>query len=385
MTILISCQSISKSFGAQPLFSDISMSFSSGERLGLIGPNGSGKSTLLKILAGFEQTDEGEISAKKGTKLVYLAQDDDLALEKTVEQTLLDVLADENIEDAEKYNRVQKWTTRAGFSDSDQIAGHLSGGWKKRLAILKAIILEPDLLFMDEPTNHLDLEGILWLEELLRKPDFAFIVVSHDRYFLENVTNRIIELNRRYPEGYLRVDGSYSDFIFHREAFLNNQIQLETVLANKLRRETEWLQRGPKARTTKARFRIEEAYRLRDEHSSVRRRNLHTKTVDIDFEATQRKTKKLLTAENISKTLNNRKLFEHLDLTLSPGKCLGLLGKNGTGKSTLINLLNGSLAPDEGEIRIVEGVKVIVFDQNREQLDQTESLKRALSPTGDSV
>ncbi len=385
MTLLVNCQSICKTFGAQELFSDISITFSSDERLGLVGPNGSGKSTLLKIIAGLETVDRGEISIKKDTRLVYLPQTERFEAGKTIEQVLLDELAGQDVEDVEKYQRIKRWIARAGFEQSDQLVETLSGGWQKRLSIISSLCKEPDLLLLDEPTNHLDMEGILWLEELLQKPDFAFVLVTHDRYFLENVTHRTVELNSIFPQGYLRVDGCYSEFLLFREAALNNQLQLETVLANKVRRETEWLQRGPKARTSKARFRIEEAYRLKSEHSSVRQRNQQTAQVGIQFESSGRKTKKLVMAKQITKKMGEKYVINQLDVTLSPNQCLGLLGNNGSGKSTLIHILAGNLEPDQGSIQKVDDLKLVLFDQTREQLDQNESLRESLSPTGDSV
>lgn len=385
MTLLVGCQSISKSFGAQRLFSKISISFFKDERLGLIGPNGAGKSTFLKILAGQIQVDEGELAVKKGVKLCYLPQDDRMESAKSVEQILSGALAQENLEDTERYNRIQKWISRSGIPNPEQKADTLSGGWRKRLAITALLIKEPALALLDEPTNHLDLEGILWLEELLQDPAIAFIIVSHDRYFLENVTTRTVELNRIFPDGFLKVDGPYSDFIYYREAFLHHQAKLEMVLSNKVRRENAWLQRGPKARTSKARFRIDEAYRLRDELSEVRSRNVPSKAVGIDFEASGRRTKKLFYAENIAKTLGGRKLFQNVNLTLTPGKCVGILGVNGSGKSTLINILAGQLPVDEGKIKPAEDVKIVLFDQKREQLNPEQTLHQALAPSGDSV
>ena len=361
------------------------MAFSQGNRVGLIGPNGSGKSTLLRILAGQVPVDDGELSKKRGVRISFMTQDGGLDLTKSVEQTLVDCLSTENIEDTERYSRVKRWMARADFTEPDQSVDTLSGGRRKRLAIAVALIQEPDLLLMDEPTNHLDLEGILWLEALMQNLDAAFILVSHDRYFLEKVTNRIIELNRCFPKGHFEVDGSYSRFLANREKFLQDQQKLESSLATKVRRETEWLQQGPKARTTKARYRIEAALQLKDAHRSVQRRNLQQSSVGIDFEATGRKTKKLLEAKNLTKALDGAVLFSDISLTLLAGKCLGLLGRNGSGKSTLINILAGRFSADQGTVKKADDAKIVVFDQNREQLDQEETLRRSLAPAGDSV
>lgn len=385
MSQLVNCQAISKSYGAQTLFTDISFGVFENERLGLIGANGSGKSTLLKILAGLSSPDEGQITIQKHTRMVYLPQDDDLDPEKSIEQTLWDSLTAKEIEDTQRYSYVQRIIGRAGFDDLQQAVKSLSGGWRKRVAITRALIQEPDVLLLDEPTNHLDLEGIIWLEEMLNNAAFAFIVVSHDRGFLENTTNRTIELGKFYPEGYLSVNGSYRKFQKQRTVFLENQQRQEAVLANKMRRETEWLQRGPKARTTKARFRIDEACRLKDELSAVRQRNVHNQEVAIDFESTNRKTKKLIQTHKLSISRGGRKLFGDLNLKFSPGMRLGLMGRNGTGKSTLMHLLANRLQPDEGYIEWAEGLRIVLFDQTREQLDQDQILRRALAPEGDSV
>lgn len=385
MTLLLSCQSINKSFGAQPLFSNLSLGFFAGERLGMIGPNGSGKSTLLKILAGEEQSDDGEISIRKDLKLTYLPQEDSLQDDKTIEENLLLKIEQEDIEDIERYTRLQKVIARADFASPDQKAGELSGGWRKRLAIACAMIQEPDLLLMDEPTNHLDLEGILWLEETLKSSNFAFVVISHDRYFLENCTNRILEINRQYPGGFYKTKGNYSDFLIDREAFLQGQAQQEAVLSNKLRRETEWLRRGPKARTSKARFRIDDAQRLKEELNEVRQRNNSKGSVGIDFNATERKTKRLLETKAVGKSIAGKLLFDNVNFVLSPGSRIGLMGRNGTGKSTLMNLLAGKIESDSGSIRRADDLKIVMFDQKREQINLQEPLRRALAPEGDSV
>jgi ATP-binding cassette subfamily F protein uup len=380
-TLLIQCKTISKSFSLHPLFAGITLGFFEDERMGLIGPNGSGKSTLLKILAGLETADAGEITRKRDTRLVYLPQADDLDPEKTVEQTLLEAVG--NPEQASAL--IRETVLRMEFESTDRRAGTLSGGWRKRLAIARALIQQPDLLLMDEPTNHLDLEGILWLEAALKQAPFAFVLVSHDRTFLEAVTNRTVELNRLYPDGYLRVEGNYSAFIEKREAFARAQTQQEAVLSNKARREIEWLRRGPKARSTKAKYRIASAHQLQEDLGAVRERNAVNRSARIEFDATGRKTKKLLKTNGLALARGGRPLFSGLDLTLSPGSCLGIMGRNGSGKSSLLHLLNGDLAPDAGSIERAEGVSIVVFDQKREQLDPSQTLKEALCPSGDMV
>ena len=261
-TLLLSCDSIAKGYGARPLFEDLSFGISEGDRVGLIGPNGSGKSTLLKILAGIEEPDSGTRSLRRGTRMGYVPQDPEFPTGKTVEETLVEALADDHAEDYEKDLRVAIALGRAGFNDPQQAVDILSGGWRKRLAIARALVQQPDILLMDEPTNHLDVEGILWLEDLLQSEPLAYLVVSHDRYFLENVTSRMLELDRRYPEGIFQAQGSYSDFLQKRDEVLRNQAEYQASLANKVRNEVEWLQRGAKARTTKAKGRIEEADRM---------------------------------------------------------------------------------------------------------------------------
>ncbi|HEX4300997.1 MAG TPA: ABC-F family ATP-binding cassette domain-containing protein [Gammaproteobacteria bacterium] len=381
--LLVSVQSISKAYGLQTLFDGITLSFREEERLGLIGPNGSGKSTLLKILAGIETPDSGQVAMAGSTHLVYLPQEDRFPAGATVESALLEALPPYHKD--EGLSSIRDRLREMDFADLNQKVDTLSGGWRKRLAVTCALIREPNLLLMDEPTNHLDLEGILWLEGLLRQARFAFVLVSHDRYFLENATNRIVELNRRYPDGYLRVEGNYSEFLQRRLAVFDQQDQQEQVLANKFRRELEWLRRGPKARTTKAHARIDAAYELKDELTATRGRNAQGARAGIEFEGSERKTRKLVELEQVAVERGGRRLFAGLDLTLGPGSCLGVLGRNGSGKSSLMQLLTGALKPSQGSINWADELKIVSFDQKREQLDKSLRLKEALSPTGDSV
>ena len=383
-SLLISTHLASKSYGAQPLFTDISLQVFANDRLGLIGPNGAGKSTFLKILADMEPADSGEISRKKNIHMIYLPQEDVLCPEKTIEETLFYAIPKE-LEAWQVSKRRQEIMSLIGVENTEQKVKTLSGGWRKRLAIGQSLFQKPELLLMDEPTNHLDLEGILWLENLFKDAPFAFVLVSHDRFFLENTTNRVVELNQGYPEGFLKVEGNYSAFVEKREKVIHEQAKRETVLSNKVRREIEWLRRGPKARTSKARYRIHKAHQLRENLAAVKGRNAQNRSVDMAFDTTHRKTKKLLDAKDLRKTLGGKLLFDNLSLKLAPGLCIGVMGKNGTGKSTLIHILNGNLAPDAGCVKVAEGVQVLTFDQNRELSEGSRTLRQALSPEGDTV
>ncbi len=386
-TLLLSCDAIGKGFGAHPLFEDLSFGISEGDRVGLIGPNGSGKSTLLKVLAGIEEPDSGKRSLRRGTRMGYVPQDPEFPPGKTVEEVLTEALADAPGEDYEKDIRVAIALGRAGFDDPAQAVDILSGGWRKRLAIARELVKAPDVLLMDEPTNHLDVEGILWLEDLLQVEPLAYLVVSHDRYFLENVTSRVLELDRRYPEGLFQAQGSYSDFLGKRDEVLRNQAEYQASLANKVRNEVEWLKRGAKARTTKAKGRIQEANRMISELEEMKARTgaAASARAGIDFNATDRKTKKLLVAEGLTKSFGGKRIVKGLDLKLTPGTRLGLLGPNGSGKTTLLSLLDCTLEPDAGKIERADWLRTVRFEQNRETLDKSVSLRRALAPAGDSV
>ncbi|HET9870802.1 MAG TPA: ATP-binding cassette domain-containing protein [bacterium] len=335
MGILLSCQNLTKSFGHRPLFEDLSFGLFEGERTGLIGPNGSGKSTLVKILAGLEKPDSGLLSLRKGLRVGYLAQQDNFAEQAgglDVQGALRRALEGLGLEDYEVDMRVDAGLEEAGFPDPAQPVAALSGGWRKRLAILSQVLREPDLLLLDEPTNHLDLEAVLWLENYMQTLDFSFLVVTHDRRFLERVSNRVLELNKQYPNGYFSNAGNYSQFLEKREDLFNAQARREDTVANTVRREIEWLRRGPKARQTKQQARIDRAGDLMGELDELQYRNSQGKSVDIDFSGSGRQTKRLVAAEKVVKSLGGRKLFGPLDLLMTPGDKLGLLGSNGSGK-----------------------------------------------------
>ncbi len=387
MSALVNCTALCKSFGVQRLFSSLSFSVHSGDRIGIIGPNGSGKSTLLKILCQLEDADGGELCYAKFCRSSYLAQKDRFDDHATLTENLYAALEQEEMDDVEKYTSIHKMLARAEFVDNEVKVGSLSGGWRKRLAICRALLISPDLLVLDEPTNHLDIAGILWLEKILAGLDAscAWLVVSHDRRFLENCTNRIMEISAVYPQGSLQVAGNYSDFLEKRADFLAGQKEAEVRLAGKVRREIEWLRRGPKARTSKARYRIDEAYRLQDDLAAVQSRNHALSNMQIDFSTTGRKTKKLLELQDVSKSWQKKQLFVGLNLLLSPGTRIGLLGNNGCGKTTLMKILATEESMDSGTLRLADKVQIVYFDQKREGLDPELTLRRALAPDGDSV
>jgi ATP-binding cassette subfamily F protein uup len=380
---ILNAQGISKQFGADPLLRNVAFTVEERARIGLIGPNGSGKSTLLGILAGEIEPDSGEVATRKRTRLAYVAQQSEFADGTTIRMVLEASLKRIAVPSAEWEGRIAETLGRAGFEDLAADAGRLSGGWRKRLAIAEALVQHPDVLLLDEPTNHLDLSGIEWLEALLNTSSFACIVVSHDRYFLENVCTETVELNRAYPDGLLRVSGNYSAFLIKKEAFLEAQAKRQDALANRVRTEIDWLRRGPKARTTKSKARIDRAHELIGELADVSSRN-RTATASIEFSATDRQTKRLVELENLSYGFNGRTLFAGLDFVLTAGMRVGLVGPNGSGKTTLLKLLRGELEPVDGVIKRATALRTVYFDQNR-ILEPDVTLRRALAPDSDSV
>ncbi len=387
---LLSCEAIGKAYGARPLFADLSLSLGEGDRVGLIGPNGCGKSTLLRILAGREEPDHGSRSVRRLLRVGYVEQDPVLAEDRTVVAVVREALAAPRpgegspFEPHELEHRAGAALSRAGFADPEQAVAALSGGWRKRLAIARELVREPDVLLLDEPTNHLDMEGVLWLEGLLRSAPLAYLAVSHDRNFLENVAARMLELNPVYPRGLLEAAGRYSDFLLLRDEVLSQQVEYQATLANKVRREIEWLRQGAKARSTKAKARIAEAGRLTLELAAARERTVE-RTAGIELTASGRKTKQLLVATGLVKELGGRRVLDGVSLSLAPGQRLGLLGPNGSGKTTLLGLLAGSLDPDGGTLERAPALRVVRFEQDRGSLDPEASLRRALAPAGDTV
>jgi len=419
--VLLAARQISKTHSLRTLFSDVSLSIAEGERVGLIGPNGAGKSTLLKILAGQDAPDDGTVTAAKGLRAVYVPQHDEFAVGKTAREVVVDAgMASGLVHDLHEAEILaEQILAKVGFdttgetaaenagSDArgignnpgiDTPAASLSGGWRKRLSIARALAScagEPDILLLDEPTNHLDLEGIRWLEDLVKRPvnsrhSFASVFVTHDRHFLDGVATRVVELSAAYPQGTFGANGNYTEFLRRKEEFLSGQARAEQALAGQVRKDIAWLSRGPEGRRTKGKSRITASYDRMEDLSDLKARNAAAGSggARVDFTASGRKTRKMIVAKGVSKSFGSppRSLFKDVDLVLGAGDCVGLLGPNGSGKTTLIRVLTGDLKPDTGTVDLCEPKpRVVVFSQHRQDFDPSMLLSEALCPVSNEV
>lgn len=379
--LLFSTHQISRSFGSLTLFKNVSFGISANERVGLVGPNGAGKSTLLKIIAGQVSVDEGSITTKKGLRLGFLDQTP--SFNET--DTILDAIL-AKVDYSDNIALAFEWMAKLDLLQFGEgfLVKDLSGGWKKRVALARELLLEPELLLLDEPTNHLDVKSIIWLEEFLKEAPFAILMITHDRLFLQRVVNRIIDLSPQNPNYILSIEGTYTEYLEAKEQQLASQQKLEQVLKNTLRRETEWLRRGAKARQTKQKARIESAHALGDTVEDLKSRNLH-RISNIDFGTIAKAPKKQIEILEVSKSYNEHVLFENVNLLIGPQSRLALLGENGTGKSTLIRILMNQESPDTGTVYHADHLQVAYFEQSRETLNPKLSILRNIAPDSDHV
>ncbi|VEF49386.1 ABC transporter ATP-binding protein [Bacillus freudenreichii] len=392
---MLTVEGLQKSYGDKILFDGIECIIRDRERIGLIGVNGTGKSSFLKIIAGIEAPDQGEINHAKDYRIEYLAQDPELDPELTVIEQIYFGDADimkamrqyeqalqrlerepESIHAQEqlfsmqqKMDELKAWDasaqaktvlTKLGIQQFDQKVGLLSGGQKKRVAIAKALIQPANLLILDEPTNHLDHRTVEWLEKYLTSYPGAMLLVTHDRYFLNRVTNRIYELDNGQLHAY---QGNYEYFLEKKAEREAEELASEQKHANTLRRELAWLRRGARARSTKQKARIERIDQMQD-------RKFNTKKDEASFQVgTSRLGKKVIELMGIEKSLGGRQLVSSFDYLLKPGDKIGIIGPNGSGKTTLLNMMAGRIQPDAGEVDTGETVKIGYYTQGDEELD----------------
>ncbi len=386
MTILLSAHKLSISFAGRTLFKDISLGVDSDDHIGLIGPNGAGKSTLLKILAGRVKPDSGTLSTQQGLRVAFLEQNPVINPESTVMETIMEGADDPH--DWEAMAKAHEMLSKLQFEEAgvseDTLMSALSGGWKKKAALAREYLRNPKLLILDEPTNHLDVESIFWLEEFLSEAPFATLTVTHDRLFLNRISKKIWELDYRNQNGLLVVEGDYVDYCEVKENLMHAQERQEDTMKNVLRRETEWLRKGPKARSTKQQARIDRAGELAENVAELSELN-RKREVKLDFVGAEKNPKKLIEATKISKAYGDKQVIKDFSLFLSPGSRVGLLGINGAGKSTLLRMLLGIEAPDTGKVELADALEVSYFEQNRESLDPNMTVMQTICPQGDHV
>jgi ATP-binding cassette subfamily F protein uup len=380
----LSVENITKSYGERVLFEDISFGINKDQKVAFIAKNGTGKTSLLNIITGREEADSGQITSRKGIHIAFLSQNEDLDLNLTVEETIfasnnpiLDIIANYesallNPADTETYQKAfekmevhNAWDFETQYKqilfklkleDLSQKVKNLSGGQKKRLALATILINKPDLLILDEPTNHLDLEMIEWLEEYFKKENITLFMVTHDRYFLERVCNEIVELENGQLYNY---KGSYSYYLDKKEARIQAEQASVEKAKNLFKKELDWMRRQPKARTTKSKSRIDDFYVIKEK--AHQRRKEHEVQLEINME---RMGSKILELHNVSKSFQEKVLLDKFEYVFKKGERIGIIGKNGTGKSTFLNLITGRLKPDAGKIIVGDTIKFGYYTQS---------------------
>lgn len=401
----LSVENISKSFGDRVLFEDISFGINKDQKIGFVAKNGTGKSTILKIIAGDDTPDNGNIIIRKDLKVAYLSQKEDLNEELTVEQAIFDSDNDTlkvielyehaltNPEDAEAYQKAfelmeQKnaWDFETQYkqilfklklNDLEQKVSSLSGGQKKRLALAIILLDQPDLFILDEPTNHLDLEMIEWLEQYLKKANTTLFMVTHDRYFLDRVCNDILELDHGKIHRY---KGNYSYFLEKKEERITAEQTTISKAKNLFKKELDWMRRQPKARTTKSKSRIDDFHQIKE--VAHQRRQDHQVQLEIQME---RLGSKVVELHHISKAFDENLLINKFDYVFKRGERIGIIGKNGTGKSTFVNMLTGGLSPDSGKVVIGDTIKFGYYSQGGIKIKEGQKVIEVIKEFGEYI
>lgn len=386
MSLLLSTHQLEKSMGDRQLFSGLSFGVQEKQKIALLGSNGAGKSTLLKILAGQEDFDGGEVSPRKNLKMAYVAQEEQFDENQTAQKVAENALIAFGFDSEQAAIQASIYLSMAGFEKAETLCKELSGGWKKRLNIAIALAKDPDLLLLDEPTNHLDWEGILWLEDQLKVFEKAFLIVSHDREFLKNQCQEFMEINPLYADGFLHLKCSYEKFLEKKQEYLENQLSLQESLSNKARRETEWLRAGVKARTTKSQSRIKEAHQLLENLGQLKARTRSAQArVNIQIEAAGKSSKKLIECKDLNIHYDDKMILENFNITWGPNKCIGLLGENASGKTSLLKVLAQQATNYKGHLFHADELRIVYFDQKRTQLDPTSNILEYLGDGADHV
>ena len=401
----LSVENISKSYGERILFKNISFGINEGQKIGFVAKNGTGKTSILNIIAGDDTPDTGNVVSRKNIKISYLSQDPKLDPNCTIEEIIktsdnfiIKIITDYEKallqpEDTEAYQKAfdameanQAWDyetvykqvlSKLKLDDLDQKVAAMSGGQKKRLALANALLAQPQLLILDEPTNHLDLEMIEWLEDFFAKSNITLFMVTHDRFFLERVCNEIVELDEGVMHGY---KGNYSYYLEKRDARIENFVS-ETSKAKQLyKKELDWMRRQPKARTTKSKSRIDDFQDIKSRANQ--RRNDHEVQLELSME---RLGTKVVELHSVSKSFGDKNILEKFEYNFQKGERIGIIGKNGTGKSTLLNMITGSIAPDAGKVVIGDTVKFGYYTQNGIHIKENQKVIEVVREFGDFI
>lgn len=358
INMIITAENIVKSYSEKALLDDITLYINEGDKIGVIGINGTGKTTLLKILAGIEEPDSGSITKKQGDRIIYLPQNPEFNENTTVIQQVF-LNASNQTKELMEYE-AKMILTKLGITEFDKNVSLLSGGQRKRVAIASTLVNPCELLILDEPTNHLDNDMVIWLENYLDKFKGALIMVTHDRYFLDKVTNKIVEIDKGKLYTY---EGNYNKYIelkAMREDFL---IASERKRQSILRKELEWIQRGPRARGTKSKSRIERYEELSNKTAPEVDDKIALSSVS------SRLGKKIIEINNVSKSYNDVIIINNFEYTITKDARIGIVGRNGAGKTTLLNLISGRISPDNGTVDIGQTVKIGYFSQESSEMD----------------